>query len=224
MDTSTAHDHHRHQHGPATVEDPVCHMEVVPGAAKGGSAEHQGTTYWFCSAHCRTKFVASPASYVEAKAAPSPSSDEDERIYTCPMHPEIRQKGPGSCPICGMDLVPTSEYGYTDAPVPQPEVLVVPRRAVLMTGSTSLVYVETVPGRFEIRPVTLGPLLRDEAVIVDGVTAGEQVAVNGNFLIDSQMQLAGKPSLIDPTRVVAAKKDDKERDKPQRPTRCVPRR
>lgn len=125
--------------------------------------------------------------------------------WISPMHPQIIRDKPGQCPICGMDLVPTSEYGYTGEPVPQPEVLVVPRRAVLMTGATSLVYVETEPGRFEIRPVRLGPLLDDEAVLLEGVKAGEQVAVNGNFLIDSQMQLAGKPSLIDPKRAVARK-------------------
>lgn len=129
--------------------------------------------------------------------------------WISPMHPQIVRDEPGDCPVCGMALVPTSRYGYSDQPVPQPELLVVPRRAVLMTGSTSMVYVETERGRFEIRPVRLGPLLRDQAVIVDGLTAGEQVAVSGNFLIDSQMQLAGKPSLIDPTRAIAkAEKQD----------------
>lgn len=78
----------------------------------------------------------------------------------------------------------------------------VPRSAVLMTGSTSLVYVETELGRFEIRPVKLGHLLDDGAVILDGLKEGDKVAVSGNFLIDSQMQLAGKPSLIDPTRAL----------------------
>jgi len=125
--------------------------------------------------------------------------------WISPMHPQIIRDQPGTCPICGMDLVSTQRYGYAADPVPQPEVLVVPRRAVLMTGSTSLVYVETEVGRFEIRPVKLGPLLRDEAVILSGVTAGEQVAVSGNFLIDSQMQLAAKPSLIDPQRAIARK-------------------
>jgi len=125
--------------------------------------------------------------------------------WISPMHPQIITDEPGPCPICGMDLVPTSHYGYTDTPVPQPEVLVVPRQAVLMTGATSLVYVETEVGRFEIRPVKLGPILQNEAVILDGVAEGEQVAVSGNFLIDSQMQLAGKPSLIDPERAMAAR-------------------
>lgn len=125
--------------------------------------------------------------------------------WISPMHPQIIRDQPGTCPICGMDLVSTQQYGYASEPLPQPEVLVIPRRAVLMTGSTSLVYVETEPGRFEMRPVKLGPLLQNEAVILSGVEEGEQVAVNGNFLIDSQMQLAGKPSLIDPERAIARK-------------------
>lgn len=125
--------------------------------------------------------------------------------WISPMHPQIIRDQPGSCPICGMDLVSTQQYGYSSEPLPQPEVLVIPRRAVLITGSTSLVYVETEAGRFEIRPVKLGPLLRNEAVILSGLEEGEQVAVSGNFLIDSQMQLAGKPSLIDPQRAIARK-------------------
>jgi Cu(I)/Ag(I) efflux system membrane fusion protein len=102
-----------------------------------------------------------------------------------------------------MDLVPTSQFGYAHQPVPQPESLYVPRSAVLLAGGNSVVYVETEPGRFEIRPVTVGPILRDRIVILDGLTENETVATSGNFLIDSQMQLAGKPSVIDPTRAIA---------------------
>jgi hypothetical protein len=80
-------------------------------------------------------------------------------------------------------------------------VLVVPRDAVLMAGNNSVLYVETEPGRFEIRRVVLGPGFGEQIVIRSGVTIGEQVATRGNFLIDSQMQLAGNPSLIDPTRL-----------------------
>jgi Cu(I)/Ag(I) efflux system membrane fusion protein len=93
--------------------------------------------------------------------------------------------------------------------VPQPESLFVPRSAVLMAGGNSVVYVETEPGRFEIRPVTVGQILRDKIVILDGLKVGDQVATAGNFLIDSQMQLAGKPSLIDPTRAIAKAKERK---------------
>lgn len=123
--------------------------------------------------------------------------------WISPMHPQIIREEPGQCPICGMDLVPTSKYGFTDEPLPQPESLHVPRPAVLLAGGNSVVYVETKPGEFEIRPVTVGPILRDKIVILKGLKAGESVATAGNFLIDSQMQLAGKPSVIDPTRAIA---------------------
>ena len=124
--------------------------------------------------------------------------------WISPMHPQIIRDEPGACPICGMDLVSTTRYGYSETPVEQPESLYVPRSAVLMAGSNSVVYIETDPGRFEIRPVVLGPILQDRVVILGGLRAGEFVATAGNFLIDSQMQLAGKPSLIDPSRAVAA--------------------
>ncbi|TWT56901.1 Cation efflux system protein CusB precursor [Thalassoglobus neptunius] len=121
--------------------------------------------------------------------------------WISPMHPQVIRSEPGDCPICGMKLVPTSRYGYTDQPVVREESITVPRSALLMAGDRSVVYVETDPGRFEIRIVTLGPILMNEAVILDGLLVGEKVATSGNFLIDSQMQLAGKPSLIDPTKV-----------------------
>lgn len=83
---------------------------------------------------------------------------------------------------------------------PHGKVCVVPRNAVLMAGESSVVYVETEPGRFEIRRVVLGRSSGDEIAILEGVEEGEQVACSGNFLIDSQMQLVGNPSLIDPTK------------------------
>lgn len=129
--------------------------------------------------------------------------------WISPMHPQIIRSEPGNCPICGMNLVPTSEYGYANEPVPQPESIYVPRSAVLLAGGNSVVYVETEPGRFEIRPVIIGPILQDKIVILDGLKPGEHVATSGNFLIDSQMQLAGKPSLIDPTRAIARKEGRK---------------
>jgi len=123
--------------------------------------------------------------------------------WISPMHPQIIRDLPGECPICGMALVPTSRYGFVAEPVPQPKAMFVPRSAVLLAGGNSVVYVESQPGLFEIRPVVLGPILRDRIVILDGLQVGEQVATAGNFLIDSQMQLAGKPSLIDVTRALS---------------------
>jgi Cu+-exporting ATPase len=100
-----------HGAGPACgaehrVKDPVCGMDVDPHTAKH-RAEHQGRTYYFCSAGCRTKFVENPARYLEAAVAQAkPEPVAAGAIYTCPMHPQIRQVGPGSCPICGMALEP----------------------------------------------------------------------------------------------------------------------
>ncbi len=70
-----------------------------------------------------------------------------------------------------------------------------------MAGDHSVVYVETTPGVFELRPVTVAALTHDKAVIQAGLEVGESVATDGNFLIDSQMQLAGKPSLMDPHKM-----------------------
>ena len=86
-----------------TATDPVCGMSVETHGAKH-QAEHDGRTWYFCSARCREKFVADPAAYDgERKAAPAAPAGT---IYTCPMHPEVQQVGPGDCPKCGMALEP----------------------------------------------------------------------------------------------------------------------
>ena len=120
--------------------------------------------------------------------------------WISPMHPQIVRGEPGQCPICGMELVPTTALGYVDEALPEQSSLTVPRSAVLMAGDNSVVYVETQPGVFELRQVTIAALTDTEVVIQDGVRVGEAVAIDGNFLIDSQMQLAGKPSLLDPAK------------------------
>lgn len=102
------HSHHHHDHAAAAhmAKDPVCGMDVDPHTAQH-KAEHGGRTYYFCCSGCRTKFAADPEKYLSGRkeaAAPLPEGTE----YTCPMHPEIRQIGPGSCPICGMALEPVT--------------------------------------------------------------------------------------------------------------------
>jgi P-type Cu+ transporter len=101
-----SHGGHPEAHADHVVKDPVCGMSVDPHATPH-RAEHNGRPYYFCSAGCRTKFVADPSRYVDpgARAAQAEAVPEGT-IYTCPMHPEIRQVGPGSCPICGMALEP----------------------------------------------------------------------------------------------------------------------
>ena len=114
-------DEHEHGHlagGVSAAEpaarDPVCGMTVDPATAKHRFA-HAGTSYVFCSAGCRNKFAADPARYLTPKAETPPVAPiAPGTIYTCPMHPEVRQDHPGACPICGMalePLTPTAEAG-----------------------------------------------------------------------------------------------------------------
>jgi len=119
------HGHHHHHAAPkaASVLDPVCGMTVDPATSKH-RFDHDGVTYHFCSAGCRTKFAADPAKYLNKSAAP-PADVPEGTIYTCPMHPEIRQVGPGSCPICGMAL--ELEVASLDAG-PNPELADMTRR------------------------------------------------------------------------------------------------
>jgi len=87
------------------IKDPVCGMTVDPATTPHRHV-HRGESYFFCSGGCRTKFAADPEKYLDPSArepsAPMPAGT----IFTCPMHPEVRQEGPGACPICGMALEP----------------------------------------------------------------------------------------------------------------------
>ena len=99
------HDHGAPMHPNAGLKDPVCGMAV--SSASAHHSNHQGESYYFCSAKCKGKFDADPARYTTETSAVAPVSPSIEgTVYTCPMHPEIRQDHPGSCPICGMALEP----------------------------------------------------------------------------------------------------------------------
>jgi Cu+-exporting ATPase len=118
-----SHETHAHASLQQGVKDPVCGMTVDPHTARHRHS-HNGRPYYFCSAGCREKFVANPTQYLELEpriAEPVPAGT----IYTCPMHPEIRRPGPGSCPICGMALEP--ELVSADAG-PNPELADMSRR------------------------------------------------------------------------------------------------
>ena len=94
----------QHNRDNATHIDPVCGMQVK--ADSPHTFEHDQSRYYFCSAGCRTKFMHDPARYLHKESTRAVAAGDDETIYTCPMHPEIRQLGPGSCPLCGMALEP----------------------------------------------------------------------------------------------------------------------
>jgi P-type Cu+ transporter len=122
------------------AKDPVCGMSVDPATAKH-RAEHAGETFYFCSNGCREKFVAEPARYLpgpthapagaghehahDASAASPQKPAPGGAIYTCPMHPQIRQDHPGACPICGMALEPEVA---TEATGPSAELIDMTRR------------------------------------------------------------------------------------------------
>jgi Cu+-exporting ATPase len=135
-------EHHKHGHdqghshdapvAAAKVRDPVCGMSVDP-AKTAHHASHDGADYHFCSARCREKFVAAPMSYLGAPAEPKRPQPPPRAgvIYTCPMHPQIRQVGPGSCPICGMALEPESA---TEEAGPNHELIDMTRRFWVSTA------------------------------------------------------------------------------------------
>src|SRR5712664_1583435 len=122
--------------GPAKHKDPVCGMTVAPEKA-AGKVEHAGNTYYFCSKRCAERFSDDPEKFLAApgtgemghSSAPAEqgamqhagagalpmASDEKKVRYTCPMHPEVIQFGPGSCPICGMALEPMDVFAEVEA-------------------------------------------------------------------------------------------------------------
>jgi P-type Cu+ transporter len=107
--------HSAHSHSEQILAiDPVCGMKVDPEKAAYRHT-HGSRAYFFCCAGCRGKFIADPEKYLHktpTKTAPAAALPQPGTIYTCPMHPEIRQAGPGACPICGMALEP--EAGAAD--------------------------------------------------------------------------------------------------------------
>ncbi|HEX4173275.1 MAG TPA: heavy metal-binding domain-containing protein, partial [Acetobacteraceae bacterium] len=86
------------------ITDPVCGMSVDPSTSNP-RMEHAGAMFHFCSAGCRGKFAAEPGRYLAVRER---RPDDPDGTYTCPMHPEVRQTGPGNCPICGMALEPVA--------------------------------------------------------------------------------------------------------------------
>ncbi|WP_297514474.1 heavy metal translocating P-type ATPase [uncultured Caulobacter sp.] len=122
MSGSNSHQgHHADPGGPAGEHrDPVCGMSVDPATAPEHRL-HAGQNFHFCSARCANKFDAEPERYLRDATKPKAASSEaaPEAIYTCPMHPEIRRPGPGSCPICGMALEPVTATADTG---PNPEL------------------------------------------------------------------------------------------------------
>ncbi|MEN6544020.1 heavy metal translocating P-type ATPase [Parvibaculum sp.] len=144
--------HHSHDAAAGMAKDPVCGMTVDPQTAKH-RAEHEGETWYFCSAGCEAKFRADPDKYLHPVAQePAPEGT----IYTCPMHPEVRQVGPGSCPICGMALEPL--VAGTDAG-PNHELIDMTRRFWIGLALTVPVFLLEMGGHLTGLDMTLGTTL-----------------------------------------------------------------
>jgi Cu+-exporting ATPase len=128
---------HSHIDEPTTARllDPVCGMTVDPAAAKHRFS-YKNHDYFFCSGRCRERFAADPDAFL--KPGPSAPPPPPGTTYTCPMHPEIRQIGPGSCPICGMALEP-EQVSLDDAP--DPELIDMTRRFWVALALTVPVFV-----------------------------------------------------------------------------------
>ena len=128
-------------------------------------------------------------------------SDDLLGKWVSPMHPEIVKDGPGTCDVCGMDLVPAESLGLVGDSSGLEEPLVVPRTAVLVTGTRAVAYVRvagTDKPTYEGREVSLGPRAGDFYVVRDGLREGEEVVTHGAFKIDSAMQISAKPSMMLP--------------------------
>ena len=140
----------------AKVRDPVCGMMIDPATA-AGKFDYQGQTYYFCNPGCLKKFQANPAAYLSGHASPpvvsissiphSPLPIPHSSTYTCPMHPEIVQNGPGTCPICGMALEPQT---ITADESPNVELVDMSRRFWICLAFTLPIFIlamtEMIPG------------------------------------------------------------------------------
>jgi Cu(I)/Ag(I) efflux system membrane fusion protein len=129
-----------------------------------------------------------------ADGSPAPTGLEGK--FSCPMHPAVIESQPGKCRVCGMELVQIP--GKPGAPVADKDqlVLAVPATAVLDSGLRKIVYVERAKGEFAAVEITTGPRAGDWFPVFTGLKEGDRVAVRGNFLLDSQFQISGRPSLF----------------------------
>jgi len=138
----------------SAVKDPVCGMTVQPATAKGGHADFEGKTYYFCNPKCKTKFEADPRRYLEPSPAPAPVASDVE--YTCPMHPEVKKIGPGTCPICGMALEPVNATTEED----RGEYLSMRNRFIVSAILCVPLLFLTMGGRHLIHSAALAPYLK----------------------------------------------------------------
>ena len=124
------------------MKDPVCNMDVDPATA-AGKFEYEGTTYYFCNPRCLERFRAEPESTCSRARAGGSAAPLTDTWYTCPMHPEVRQRGPGACPKCGMALEPEMPSAVEDE---NPELAYMQRRFWICLALTAPLMVIAMAG------------------------------------------------------------------------------
>jgi len=142
--------------------------------------------------------------------------------WVSPMHPEIVKDGPGSCDVCGMDLVKAEALGYTnESDIHSQPPLVIPISAPLITGKRAVVYVRDPKeaGVYHGREVVLGQRLNHHYIVKSGLKEGELVVTNGNFKIDSALQITAKPSMMSENAVVGSQLLVDSSQKPEQPAK-----
>ena len=154
-----------------------------------------------------------PEMFVRAQVHVTPTADGGvvwpnmAGKWICPMHPDIVKDKPGICDICGMKLVTAESLGLVSTGPSEPP-LVIPATAPLITGIRAVVYIN-VPNpekpTFEGRQIVLGPRAGDYYIVKSGLNEGDVVVTNGNFKIDSELQIQAKPSMMMPSQVESEK-------------------
>ena len=194
--------------GPAVAEtpvaiDPICKMKVNPAAPKGGSHTWQGTTYYFCNPKCREKFAADPERYLaEPPASPRPAAARGPQRYVCPMDPEVAEKDPVPCPICGMALEP-ADVDLTTAEVQEDhtELLQMTRRFWLALGFGAPVLLLSMgPMAWAVVSGAVGPLRAAGHELAHGGSRASAIAqavlTTGALLAGSELWRRGGRSFL----------------------------
>ena len=160
-----------------------------------------------CPMKCKGSVFGEPGNCLKCEKVLIKIKDEngqgEREVYVCSEHIDVRTGLPGECPVCQRKLKMKKETG----------VIAIPHSAVLFTGKRNLVYVEKEEGNYVPRDVVLGPKADEYYPVIKGLSVGEKVVTDGNFLIDSQMQLLGKPSLLFPEGSAIEKPTAAEKDK-----------
>ncbi len=181
-------------HGRISFIDPILNKDTRTVKVRVNVSNDQGRLKpeMFVSAIVRSK-IASGGKVLDQSLAGK---------WISPMHPEIMKDEPGQCDICNMPLVRAESLGYVSAQLDdEAKPLVIPVTAALVTGTRAIVYVEQPQAdkpTFDGREIVLGPRAGDYYLVRNGLKEGEVVVTNGNFKLDSALQISAKPSMMTP--------------------------